>query len=86
MGIDCKRHPHLPESEFQGVSRMNPDIGVEHLYRAFVGEIDFSLVSYNGYYSAVYAYPGIADFKPPFCEFWLVFILGTYCAVDFRHV
>ena len=86
MGIDCEWHAHLAECEFQPFVRLIADISVKHLYRAFIGKIDLSLVGHCGEHLSIHAQTRVTYFEATFTYCRFIFIFRPYCTMNLWQI
>ena len=83
VGVDGERHAHLSDREGEPAAQHpQPDIGVEHLDRTLVREVDLRLVGHRRQQIARKAEAGVPHLEAPLADFGLVFELAAHGPVD----
>ena len=86
MCIYRERNTHLPNCKIQVFHRKDTCVRIKHFDRAFIGKVDFCLISNQRMYISRNTETGIAYLKTAFACFCLIFIFTPDRSVDFRQI
>ena len=86
MGVYRERHTHLTKRKIQVFDRKHTGIRIEHLDGAFIGQVDFRLISNDRMYISRNTETGIAHFKTTFICFCLELIFPPDRSMNFGQI